>query len=364
MLNRNAWKRFDFTLLLIALFIIAIGLAFLYSTTYHHTSKGSGFMSQRFLLRQIVWFTLALLIGAVLLKVDYKIWLELAYPLYGLNFLFLVLVLVLGDVKFGAQRWISFGNIGFQPSEFSKLIIILTLARYLGQRKTVRSQDLFIPFLICLAPFVLIVKQPDLGTALTLIPILFVMLYVWGASLRVLLLICFSSLLTTPLLWQLLKDYQKQRIAVFINPNADPLGAGYTVIQSKIAIGSGRLFGKGWLAGTQSQLNFLPERHTDFIFSVVGEEWGFIGAVLLLMLYLALIWRAYSCAQHSLNPLGRLSACGIIAMFSFQVVINIAMTMGLVPVVGWPLPLISYGGSSLLVTMGSIALLLNIGMRS
>lgn len=358
-------KNFDFVLFLTAVFIFGIGLAFLYSATYQHSYRLSGILPQSFLLRQVIWFLLGLLIGAIILKVDYQKWLELAYPLYALNLVLLLLVLILGEAKFGAQRWISLGNITFQPSELSKLVIVLTLARYLGQKeKSIRyDKELVVPFLICLLPFILIVKQPDLGTALTLIPIVFAVLYVWGARLRTLLLIFAAAVVSSPLLWQALKSYQKRRILVFINPNVDPLGAGYTIIQSKIAIGSGRLFGKGWLAGTQNQLNFLPERHTDFIFSVVGEEWGFLGATLLLILYFVLIWRAYSCLQYTKNSSGRLLACGIIVLLTFQIVINIAMTLGLVPVVGLPLPLISYGGSSLLITMVSIAFLLNIGMK-
>ena len=357
--------------------IFGIGLAFLYSATYQHsytliplraqagTSEYSGLLPQSLLTRQLIWFFLGLLIGTVLIKVPYQKWLELAYPLYGLNFILLLLVLLMGSSRLGAQRWIDFGNIAFQPSEFSKLVIILTLARYLGQKENSsgRNKEIAISFLIVAAPFLLIVKQPDLGTALSLLPILFVLLYVWGARLRTLVLIFMALAASSPLLWQALKGYQKRRIMVFLNPNTDPLGAGYTIIQSKIAIGSGGLFGKGWLAGTQNQLNFLPERHTDFIFSVVGEEWGLIGAVLLLSLYIILIWRGLSCAQETSNSMARLLACGIVALLAFQVVINIAMTLGLVPVVGLPLPLISYGGSSLLVTMVCIALLLNIGMR-
>ncbi|MBU3934047.1 MAG: rod shape-determining protein RodA [Candidatus Omnitrophica bacterium] len=363
MFNLKTWKNFDFILFLTTVFIFAIGLAFLYSSTYHFSYKHNGILTQSFLIRQITWFALALLIGLIIVKVDYQKWLELAYPLYGLNFILLLLVLLSGVAKLGAQRWISLGNIGFQPSEFSKLIIVLTLARYLGQREGVCGKELAVCFLIVGLPFLLIVKQPDLGTALALIPILFAILYVWGARLRTLILIFAAFGLSSPFLWQALKDYQKRRILVFINPDADPLGAGYTVIQSKIAIGSGGLFGKGWLAGTQNQLNFLPERHTDFIFSVVGEEWGFAGAMLLLILYFVLIWRAYSCAQQTQDSSGRLLVCGIIAMLSFQVVVNVSMTMGLMPAVGLPLPLISYGGSSLFTTMASIALLLNIGMR-
>jgi len=375
MFNRSLLKNFDFVLLLTALLIFSIGLAFLYSATKEHSYRLSGSLPHNFLLRQIIWFSIGLLIGIIILTVDYKKWLELAYPLYGVNLVLLLLVLSLGQTKLGAQRWISFGAIGFQPAEFSKLVIVFVLARYLGQKEAAGSLSLswragsnsgkvlVSSFLIVMIPFLLIVKQPDLGTALTLIPILFAVLYVWGARLRTLILIFLAGVLSTPILWQMLKSYQKRRILVFLNPNMDPLGAGYTIIQSKIAIGSGGLFGKGWLSGTQNQLNFLPERHTDFIFSVVGEEWGFLGALFLLLLYLILIWRAYSCAQQTSNLLGRLLACGIVALFSFQVVINIAMTMGLVPVVGLPLPLISYGGSSLLASMVCIALLLNIGMR-
>jgi len=375
MFNRKTWKNFDVILFLTTVLIFGIGLTLLHSATYQQSYKHSGLLPQGFLLRQLLWFALSLLIGVVILKVDYKKWLELAYPLYGLNLVLLVLVLVFGEGRLGAQRWISLGNITFQPSEFSKLVIIFILARYLGQRAGKASRNLSAhsnfncgkalatSFLIVSIPFLLIVKQPDLGTALTLIPVLLAILYVWGAPLRPLLLIFLSGVLSSPLLWHFLKPYQKRRILVFINPNIDPLGAGYTIIQSKIAIGSGGLFGKGWLAGTQNQLNFLPERHTDFIFSVVGEEWGFAGATLLIFLYLVLIWRAFSIARGTANSYGRLLACGIIALLSFQIVINIAMTMGLVPVVGLPLPLISYGGSSLLTTMISISFLLSIGMR-
>ena len=366
MFNRKFLKDFDFILFFASILIFGIGLFFLYSATYQFSYKSAGMLAYGFLGRQVVRFIIGFLIGIVIVKVDYQKWLELAYPLYGLIFVFLLLVLTAGKTRLGAQRWISFGSIAFQPSEFSKLIIILTLARYLGQRQgiaAVRSRPVLVSFLIVGLPFILIMQQPDLGTAIALIPILFAMLYLWGVRLRTLILIFATSALSSPFLWHLLKDYQKRRILVFINPNMDPLGAGYTIIQSKIAIGSGRLLGKGWLAGTQNQLNFLPERHTDFIFSVVGEEWGFVGAVLLLSLYLLLIWRAFAIAQKTADFSGRLLVCGIISMLSFQIVVNIAMTMGLVPVVGLPLPLITYGGSSLLTTLVSLAFLLNIGKR-
>ncbi|MBN2097645.1 MAG: rod shape-determining protein RodA [Candidatus Omnitrophica bacterium] len=356
---RSRLKNFDVILFLVTILIFTIGLAFLYSATYQ--------LAQGFLLRQLLRFAFGVLIGIVIFKIDYQKWLELAYPLYGLNLVILVLVLILGEHRMGAQRWISWGNIGFQPAEFSKLVIILVLTRYLGERpaqgRGLLSKELLLCFLLTGIPFILIVQQPDLGTALTLIPILFAVLYIWGASLKTLLLILGTGIFASPIFWHLLKDYQKRRILVFINPNMDPLGAGYTIIQSKIAIGSGGLLGKGWLSGTQSQLNFLPERHTDFIFSVVGEEWGFLGALLLLLLYGILIWRAFAIAQATSSLSGRLLAAGIIVLIAFQVIVNIAMTMGVMPVVGLPLPLISHGGSALLTFLVALAMLLNIGMN-
>ena len=206
-------------------------------------------------------------------------------------------------------------------------------------------------------------KEPDLGTSICFFPILFFMLYIGGAVPRHLLSIIGIVMLSSPLFWWLLKDYQKERLLVFLDPNMDPLGAGYTMIQSKIAIGSGGWFGKGWMVGTQSQLNFLPEAYTDFVFSVAGEEWGFFGGVLVILLYFLLIVRCLAIAHHTKEPFGRLIVVGVVGMLSFQVVVNVAMTMGLMPIVGLPLPLISYGGSSLLTTMISIALVLNVGMR-
>ncbi|MFH1244898.1 MAG: rod shape-determining protein RodA [Candidatus Omnitrophota bacterium] len=367
MFNHNQLK-YLLIMIFLTTIIFAIGLAFLYSATYQNHS-------QDFLNKQILWFAIALLAGIIILTVDYKKWLELGYPLYFINLILLLLVIILGKTRLGAQRWLGVGNIAFQPSEFSKLIMIMTLARFLGQRTSGFSQNagwskgvffdktMFTACVLTLIPFVLILKQPDLGTAVTLIPILFAMLYVWGASLWTLILTFGLALLSSPFLWHLLKDYQKRRILVFINPNLDPLGAGYTIIQSKIAIGSGRFLGKGWLAGTQNQLNFLPERHTDFIFSVVGEEWGFAGAAFLIILYLVLILYAYSYTQKTANLSGKLFASGLLVLLSFQILINISMTIGLVPVVGLPLPLISYGGSSLLTTIVSVAFLLNIGLR-
>ena len=206
-------------------------------------------------------------------------------------------------------------------------------------------------------------KEPDLGTALMLVPILLVLIYTWGAPLKYLLFMIFSGLFLCPLGWFFLKDYQKERLMVFIDPGLDPLGAGYTIIQSKIAIGSGGFFGKGWLSGTQNQLNFLAERHTDFIFSVVGEEWGFFGSMVLVGLYFLLIQRGFFIAEKAKDPCGRLLAVGLTTMIAIQVIVNLCMTMGFMPVVGLPLPLVSYGGSSFLVTMMALGLLESIAVH-
>jgi rod shape determining protein RodA len=277
----------------------------------------------------------------------------------------LVLVLVIGHVRLGAQRWISIAGFAFQPSEFIKIALVMALANYLGSKKDTmwRLENLVVPMILVGIPFVLVLLQPDLGTALLLVPVFFAMLLVSGAKPKHLAVMLGIGLAGLPVFWHFLRDYQKQRLMVFINPNVDPLGAGYTIIQSKISIGSGGLFGKGWMAGTQNQLNFLPERHTDFIFSVIGEEWGFLGAMVLLVLYALIIKETFDIASSTSDRTGKLLAVGVGVLLAFQVMINISMTVGVMPVVGIPLPLISYGGSSLLATVVAIGLVLNVGMR-
>lgn len=351
----------DNLLAVVALLIFIIGLSSIYSATY---TEGSQAM-KGLMFKQILWMAAGILLLLVIVKIDYQRFVDWAYILFGLNVLLLVLVLFLGRTRFGAQRWFAIGGFSFQPSEFVKITYMLALSSYLGSRAkfTYRINDLFIPFVLTLIPLVLIFLQPDLGTALMLIPILFAMLYARGAKARHLGSIILIGILSLPFFWHMLKGYQKTRLSVFINPNADPLGAGYTIIQSKIAIGSGFFLGKGWLSGTQNQLNFLPERHTDFIFSVVGEEGGFIGCVILIALFATLVYRGLKIANGTGDTYGRLMAVGIVAMLACQIIVNIGMASGFMPVVGLPLPLMSYGGSSLLTTVVSIALLLSISMR-
>ncbi|MCL6640627.1 MAG: rod shape-determining protein RodA, partial [Candidatus Rokubacteria bacterium] len=277
----------------------------------------------------------------------------------------LAAVLVVGDVRLGAQRWIPLGPFGaFQPSEVAKLALIVTLARHLDVARTLPRMRALFPFLAHAAlPALLIMRQPDMGTALVLVAILAAMLYVGGARPADLAGLGAAGAVVAPFFWQALHDYQRRRLTAFLDPAADPLGAGYALIQAKIAIGSGQLFGKGLFAGTQNVLRFIPEQHTDFIFTVVGEELGLAGTLALLGLFLVWIWRALGIAAGARDRLGALMAAGVAAMMLFHVVVNVGMTIGLMPVTGIPLPLVSYGGSSLLVTLAATGLLLGIRLR-
>ena len=300
-----------------------------------------------------------------LMNFDYKVLQGYGNKLYVFNLILLVAVMLVGQSALGAQRWIMIGPISIQPSEFSKLIMIISLATMLddkvGKLNTLRD---LLPVAIYVGiPFLLVLKQPDLGTSLVFMAIFFGMVFAAGINLRLLGGIFAAGVAACPILWHFLKDYQKMRLTVFMNPNVDPLGSGYHIIQSKIAIGSGMLFGKGLFHGTQSQLNFLPENHTDFIFAVVGEELGFIGVTFLLLLYLLVLWRGIVTARDAGDTFGRLLAVGITSMLAFHVLVNVGMTMGIMPVTGIPLPLMSYGVSSLTTNIMSIAILLNIQRR-
>lgn len=285
-------------------------------------------------------------------------------PLYIMNLLILLAVMFVGTSALGAQRWIQLGPITIQPSEFSKLIMIICLASLLSDRinklDTVRSLlpiGLFIGI-----PFLLVLKQPDLGTSLVFSN------YIRNALCITHQVVDFAKHLclrhsVCPDWLALPKDYQKSRILVFLDPNTDPFGAGYHIIQSKIAIGSGQLFGKGLFQGTQSQLNFLPENHTDFIFSVIGEELGFLGCLFILFLYFVLIYRGLITAKECKDPFGMLLATGVVSMWAFQILVNVGMTCGIMPVTGIPLPFMSYGVSALTTNMMSMGILMSIYMR-
>ncbi|MBL7155576.1 MAG: rod shape-determining protein RodA [Candidatus Omnitrophica bacterium] len=351
-------NRFDKALFFSVIAILLIGLATLYSAS-------SRYDSQNVILRQLSWIFLGGVLFCIVLRVNYQRLGSISYLLYGISIFFLILVLFFGKARGGAHRWISLGVFNFQPSELAKITLVLALSSYIGKRKNEVTQVRFLFGVLCLVlpAFFLILIEPDLGTALLLIPITLAVLFAAGAKLRHLIGITSLGLCGLPFFWHFLKDYQKQRLIVFINPNIDPLGSGYTIIQSKIAVGSGGLLGKGWLSGTQNQLNFLPERHTDFIFSVVGEEWGFLGAFILILLYATIAYRGTKIIEATPDINGKLIATGFVTLFALQVLINIGMTIGFLPIVGLTLPLISYGGSSLITTLTYIGILLNIGMR-
>ena len=349
--------------------IIIVGLAALYSASHENVRVHQGIFYD-----QLFCATVGLIIMYLLGKVDYRKFYDIAYLFYFLNIALLIFVLFGGRYALGARRWMEIGGISFQPSELMKLSLILVLGRYFSNRRPTLSfgffsrtqvlfRDLIIPFCITVIPMFLIFKQPDLGTSLLLFGIFFIMIFVTTLEYRYLfgfLGICLSMI---PFAWNILKSYQKDRLLVFLNPNIDPLGAGYTIIQSKIAIGSGQIFGKGWLSGTQNYLNFLPERHTDFIFSVIGEEWGVIGALFLITLYFLLIRCSLNIAHQVKDKFGMFVTMGIVAILTLQVVINIGMVLGLFPIVGLTLPFVSYGRSSFMIFILLMGFLLNLSKR-
>ena len=360
-IDKRKYKDFDAVLLMMAFIIFLIGLLTIHSATQAKNLA----LYEGYAFKQFTWMGIGILLLVITIKVSYHKFLDLAYILYLVNVLLLILVLIMGHIRLGAQRWFSIAGFAFQPSEFMKISFILALSSYVGQKKGAMEsvESLIIPFILFAVPFVLVLLQPDLGTALLLVPVFFAILFIGGAKPKYLIRAILFGMACMPVFWHFLRSYQKQRLMVFVNPNADPLGAGYTIIQSKIAVGSGGLIGKGWLNGTQNQLNFIPERHTDFIFSVIGEEWGFFGALALVLLYVLVAHRAFNIGNLTSDRYGKCIASGIAVLLSLQVIINIGMTIGLMPVVGIPLPLVSYGGSSLLATFIAIGLLLNVGMR-
>ena len=362
MLNRRLLKNLDGTLIVIGTLLILVSLVIIGSATHINTPSEDRYW---YVQRQGLFAVANVFIVFIMLHFDYKSLSKVANSLYGLNLIMLLAVMLVGQSALGAQRWIQIGPINLQPSEFSKLIMIIALANLLDKKigKLNSFKEIAPIFLYVGIPFLLVLKQPDLGTSLVFLAIFFGMIFVAGISSKHLMIIFGAGLALMPVFWHFLKDYQKKRLTVFIDPNVDPLGSGYHIIQSKIAIGSGMLFGKGLFAGTQSQLNFLPENHTDFIFAVIGEELGFIGATLILLLYLILLYRGIKICGSARDNFGTLLATGITSMLTFHVLVNVGMTAGIMPVTGIPLPLMSYGVSSLTTNMVSLGILLNIYMR-
>ncbi|PRR74986.1 Peptidoglycan glycosyltransferase MrdB [Moorella humiferrea] len=372
MLERRHWRNLDYYFVGSVAAILAVSLAVL-------SSAGANMAPDPYyyVKKQLIWILIGLVGLFLVLLIDYEQLKRYHHALYVFNLILLAAVFLIGHQAKGAQRWINLGFFLLQPSEFAKTITIITLACFLDKRqgRLNRWQDLILPFVYVALPMLLILKQPDLGTSLVLLAILFGMLYVGGANPRLLLIIAGSGIAIAGLalfahfrfgLPLPLEDYQLRRLVVVLNPYNDGqggTGAGYHVIQSQIAIGSGGWWGVGWRQGSQAQLNFLPEHHTDFIFSVVGEELGFVRAVGVLGLYFILLYRMLRIAAHAKDMFGALLVSGVASTFAFHILVNVGMTTGIMPVTGIPLPLFSYGGSSMLANMLALGLVLNVNLR-
>jgi rod shape determining protein RodA len=313
--------------------------------------------------RHAVRFAGGLVILLIVALFDIRFWFRWSYPIYLVGLGLLIAVEVIGVVGMGAQRWIQLGPITLQPSEVMKVAIVMALARYfhgMSEEEIVRPTKLLGPLALVALPTVLVLKQPDLGTALILLMVSGALFFAAGVRLWKFGVVAALGAAAVPVAWQFLHDYQKQRVLTFLNPESDPLGAGYHILQSKIALGAGGMFGKGLLEGSQSHLNFLPEKQTDFIFTMLAEEFGLLGGVALLLLYALVILYGFAIALRARNQFGRLLAIGLTVNLFLYVFINIAMVMGLIPVVGVPLPLVSYGGTAMLAIMISFGLVISV----
>lgn len=362
MFDRRLIENWDWILLLLLLLLAAISIFNLYSATYQIRDVGG---SQVF-FKQIYWYLIGFVILLLMTTFDYSILEQLAYPVYFISVALLILVLFVGKATSGSQRWLSLGPVSFQVSEAAKIAVVLVLAKFFSDGDNFQGyswRNLLQPLALIGVPAVLILRQPDLGTTLHLVVAALTMVLFVKVNWKSVAILAVPALAVSPFIWLRLKPYQQTRILTFLKPDMDPLGAGYHINQSKIAIGSGQFWGKGFLQGTQTNLHFLPEQHTDFAFSVLAEEWGFVVSVLLLLVYLFLILWCLNIAKAAKNKFGSLVAVGVVAIIFWQVVINVGMVTGLLPVVGIPLVLFSYGGSSLVSTMGAMGLLMNISMR-
>lgn len=360
MFDRRLIQNFDWILLALVLMIVGMGIVNLYSAGFN---RGEG---TPLYIKQLYWLAVGLGVLCLILLVDYRHLEKLSYPLYILSILLLLGVMFGGKMVYGSRRWLALGPISFQPSELAKIAIILVLATYFHRRpmlEAMRFKDLIVPGILVLIPAALIIKQPDLGSGLLLVLVAASIILFVGVNWRTLAGCALTMVLLSPVIWHFFKDYQRQRVLTFLNPERDPLGAGYHILQSMIAVGSGQFWGKGFLEGTQSQLYFLPEQHTDFVFSVFAEEWGFVGSAVLLLLFTGLALWGLSVARDCKERFGHLLALGVTALIFWQIFINLCMVTGFLPVVGIPLPLFSYGGSSLVTTLLGVGFLLNIRMR-
>ena len=362
LIDRRLIEHFDWPLVGLVVFLMAIGLLNLYSTTIGDEINGIPIY-----LRQALWFAVGLGVMFVVASIDYRHYQRFAYAFFAASLIPLVVLLAYQVTSGGVHRWIRIGALSFQPSEGIKICLVLALARFFAKRAKTDAyllRELIIPFLATIVPATLILLQPDLGTAIILFLILFSVIFLVRIRLKSFLLLVITGLAALPFLWiNFLKNYQKDRILAFLNPGLDPLGVGYHIQQSKIAIGSGGLTGKGFLAGAYTKLGFIPARHTDFVLCNLAEEWGFLGFTVLLVLLLLLLLWGIQVSLRAKDRFGMIAAFGVVAMIFWHIFINVGMVLGMMPVVGIPLPFLSYGGSSTVAIMAGIGLLLNISMR-
>jgi rod shape determining protein RodA len=366
MIERKSIAGFDWLIFFAICALLGISVLTLYSLAPAQVASGR----TPLFVKQTYWILIGWMAFLMMAWVDYHVLIRFAWPLYGITLLLLVGVLLTGRVVQGAQRWISLGFFSVQPSEIAKVTLLLILAKHFSDHagKTGLSfGQILRPGLLLAVPALLILKQPDLGTAVAISSVFLVMLFVLGLRSKLFIYATLFSILAFPFFWLFfwnhLKDYQKARLLTFITPTSDPMGAGYHITQSRIAIGSGQLTGKGLFGGTQSQLKFLPEGHTDFIFAVFSEAWGFRGIVVLFILFLVVLLWGIEIACKAKDLLGTLLAVGILGLLSCYFLVNVSMTLGVMPTVGIPLPLVSYGGTALVTTMGLLGLLFNVKLR-
>lgn len=367
MIDRRLLKNFDWGILLIALILTFIGVMTIYSSTRPVLDTEQ----QTYYIRQLYWMCFGLIGFFIIVSIDYRWFIKFAYLFFIIGIILLIIVLVAGRKGMGAQRWIPLGFLSFQPSEVFKLFFILAISRYLSgmeQNITLDLRELLkMTCIFYLVPALLILKQPHLGTAIILLFVFLSMLVTTGTRKKIIVVAVIISLISLPfignILWEGLEGYQKQRLIAFVHPYVDQHGIGYHIKQSKVTIGSGGFLGKGYLHGTQGPLRFLPERHTDFIFSVFAEEWGFLGSLFLFSLFLYIVVKGFDTARHSRDLAGSFLALGVTFLFSFYFFINVGMTLGIVPVVGVPLPFVSYGGTALFSNFLFLGILVNVRMR-
>ncbi len=367
MIDRRLLDNFDWSILIVPVVVSLIGVMTIYSATRPVLDAEQ----QSFYLRQFYWIILSLFAFFVVVSVDYKWFIRFSYPVFIFGIILLIVVLLAGKKGMGAQRWIDLGFVSFQPAEFFKIFFILALSRYLsgaGQEIMLGIRELAkVTAVFFIVPAILILKQPDLGTTVILLFIFTAMVLTAGIRKKIILIMVIVLVVSMPfagsIIWKGMKGYQKQRIIAFIDPQADPRGIGYHITQSKVSIGSGGFLGKGYMKGTQGPYRFLPENHTDFIFSIFAEERGFLGSAILFMLYFFIIWRGFDTAKKARDTEGCFLVLGVTFMFSFYFFINIGMTLGMMPVVGVPLPLMSYGGTALLSNFLALSIIENVRMR-